>query len=299
MNLIRGRLARWLAGALPFLYLTCSETSSLAQSSSYPFCQYLDRNDEPYGEGFIGYTFQADVDAPDANPLGMVDFSAGGGFFYFETDIGEFDIRGDVDGMVFVDGGGLRLPNQVGTATLGLRYIWRDYSGLSLKVDTWPGIYSDWRDIDGGDLFMPFGFTAIWAINPELAALAGFEVYPEFQREVDPRIGLRWAPLENLVLDLAYPESKIAFAPNLEWDFYAGASMIKTMEWQLKRSDERDHMMIDENRVFAGVRKLLLNDLKLIFEFGQVFDHELDFTEGPAVDIDDALYVRTGIAAVY
>ena len=75
--------------------------------------------------------------------------------------------------------------------------------------------------------------------------------------------------------------------------------MIKTLEWQLKRTDERDHLMIDENRVFAGIRKLLLNDLKLVFECGQVFDHELDFTEGPAVAVEDALYLRTGVAAVY
>ena len=287
-------LGRWI-----FLFPLLLAAAASAQSSAYPYNQYLDRNDEPYGEGYVGYTLQADVDAPGVNSLGFVDFSAGGGFLYFDTAIGTFDIKGGIDGIVFVDGGGLKLPNQVGTAALGLLYTWRDYSGLSLQVDAWPGIYSDWRDIDGGDLFMPFGLTALYAVSPEFALLAGFEIYPEFQREIDPRLGLRWAPLENLVVDLAYPESRVTFSPSLEWDLYAGASMIKTLEWQLKRTDERDHLMIDENRVFAGLRKLLLNDLKLVFEAGQVFDHELDFTEGPAISVEDALYFRTGVAAVY
>ncbi|HBA82714.1 MAG TPA: hypothetical protein DCZ95_01350 [Verrucomicrobia bacterium] len=297
MNFFRQKSVGW-----SFLCLVLSVASAVAQSSSYPFCQFLDREDEPYGEGYLGYTLQADVEVPeevDANRLGFLDFYAGGGFLYFETAVGDFDIRGALDGYVFVDGGGLRLPDQVGTAKLGLQYLWRDYNGLSLRVDAWPGIYSDWQDVDGGDLFMPFGFSAIWAINPQLAALAGFEIYPEFQREIDPRIGLRWAPIDALTIDLAYPESRITLYPNLEWEIYAGASMIKTLEWQLKRSDEREHLMLDENRVFAGIGKLLLNDLKLIVEAGQVFDHELDFENGAAIPIEDALFLRAGIAAVY
>ncbi len=264
-----------------------------------PYSVLLDHGEQTLWRAWGGYVFQADVDAPGVKPLGLAEFFVDGGLFYFQTSLGELDVRPMADGIVFVDGGGLALPNQVASAQLGLQWLWRGPEAWALRLSAHPGIYSDWRDLSGDDLFVPFGADVIWSPHPQVSLLAGVEIFPGYRRDFDPRLGLRWLIHESLVLDLFYPESRLTFTPNLEWEVYAGAGMYPDREWRLRSQDERRRLILDENRLFAGFSLLLLNDLRVRVEGGEVFGRQLDFKKGQPVDIEEAWFLRAGVSSVY
>jgi hypothetical protein len=205
-------------------------------------------------------------------------------------------LRSALELRAFTGDGGIGLPDQVGVLKLDVDFIHRTRGGFSLRLGLAPGLYSEFRNLSGRDFFIPFRVVAMRSFNPVCSGFLGAAVYPDFDHVVDPRVGLRWAVLEGLLLDLAYPESAVTVMPDGPLWVSAGLKVALYPEYQLEKDDPRERLLYDEKRWYGRVLLALSEATRFFVEAGQVFDREIAFArEAAASDLDDALYVKVGL----
>ena len=273
--------------------------ATVGWAEDYPYCQILDRPEDTVWTVRGGLVTKAAVEAEGIDDLSMADLRAEGGFLYFQTDLGDFNLRGSIESYFFTGADDFDLPSQAGWARAEFEWITRTMGGQAIRLDANPGVYSDWKDLGGEDLFFPFGVSFIQAFNEQASVLAGLEFYPDFRRDFEPRVGLRWSPVETLLIDVFYPESRIMFSPTLEWDIYAGVRFTRDLEYQLDSDDPRKRFIYQENRLYAGVNWAFADDVKLMVQMGRVFDRNVDFRRAQSgADVDDAFFLRVGVGSV-
>jgi hypothetical protein len=122
--------------------------------------------------------------------------------------------------------------------------------------------------------------------------------FPGFEETLDPRFGVRYAPEEEWLLDLAYPETRVTYTPQPELDIYAGIKADSTSEWKLDDDSELDSLRYNEVRAFVGVDAPIAENLRLLCQAGGIFDRSVDFADGlPVYDVDDAWFVSIGLGS--
>ncbi len=281
-----------------FAAVATSASSLLAGSqTNAPYCQILDRADEPIWHGRIGYVHNGKVDQFDK--VSMLELSVGSGIFYARTPAGEFDLRADFDSTTFLRRGDIRLPDQVGAIRLDLDYVARLDDGYALRLGFAPGFYSQITHLRSDHLHYPFRIHAIRALQPDVSLLAGLDFFPRYDRLIEPRAGVRWNISDFLLLDAFYPNSEIVFRPTPNWAIRTGVEFNRKSEYALKSSDDRDRLEMRETRIYLGVDRLLYHDLAVLFRIGRVVDRSVDFRRlAPSRDIDDAYYIQIGIGGL-
>lgn len=265
-----------------------------AQPMTDPYCQILDRVEEPIWQTYSGYVDEGRINA--AGDTGLVELGIGSGLLYFRTPMGEFDLKGEVDTLFFTSSAGLRLPSMLAAARLDLDYTIRMQDGYGLQLGFAPGAYSELFHLDGDHFFYPFRIHGVRALTPNVSVLAGLNFYPDFDRLIDPRVGVRWALSDYLLIDLFYPKTEIVFRPNVDWALRMGVEINDYQEYQLKSGDERDRLMLDETRIFLGVDYLIRSDVQVMVRVGRVVERSIEFGSGVGErDFDNAYYFRIGL----
>lgn len=262
----------------------------------YPYCQILDRVDEPAWQAHVGYVGQAKVRDPNGSDVGLYQLRGGGGLYYWRTAAGDIDLSGAYDVTAFDGSGGIDLPDQVAALRLNASYTWRQWDGAAVKVDVFPGIYSDLKDLGFDDLYMPFQVLGIQAFNPQLSGVLGVAIYPGFSRSFDPRFGVRYAVSDELSVDVMYPESRVTYHPAEQWDLYAGLRNNPVAEFRLEDGDDRDAFEYDEARAYLGVNAPLNDVVRVMAQLGWTLSRSVDFDRvQPARDVQDAFFVSVGL----
>lgn len=290
--MIRRAAGPWTAAVLGLAISLPAGTAC----ADHPYCQILDRSEEPLWHAELGYVTREKVRTEGGDDFGLVEMAGGAGLVYLDTAPGTFDLRARLDTMTFIGDGDVDLPGQVGALRLDLKWTLRLPSGLSLQLSTFPGLYSDFRDVSGEDLFIPVGCSLLYAFAPQLSGIAGWVVYPGFTHVVDPRLGIRWGPNDFVLVDLFYPESRIILAPAETWRVFLGLRALLYPEYQLEKGDTRDRFMYDEWRWYGGLEFAMSETMWFLSQVGFVFNREIDFAENaPGADVDDALFLRVGV----
>jgi len=287
--------------ACGFLFFTllhiCTTLTVLGQMGDYPYCQILDRQVDPLWEISLGYVALQDVEQAGADDFGLVEWSGRSGLAYLPTVVGTFDLRTALAFSFFLEDGGVDLPDQTGALSLNATWTYRTEAGFALQLGVDPGLYSDWEDLSGQDVFVPFRVRLIQSFHEQLSGLAGLNVYPEFDRLVDPLVGIRCGINDALLLDTAYPESRLLFAPNPVWQFSVGIEARLYPEFSLESGDERDRFMYDEVRWHFQVDRTLWGAVALTARVGEAFAREIDFEDqASSADVNDAFYFQVGVA---
>ncbi len=261
-----------------------------------PFCQILDRTTDPIWTLHLGYTERADVKATGGDDFGLFDIAAESGLLYLRTDYGDFDIGANFAMRVVLGDGGIDMPDQFGQLNADIAWINRYYDGWASLIQVSPGLYTDYEDISGEDFFMPFEVSLIRAFNDQASGQFGLRIFPDFDRSVDPIIGIRWELSPDILLDLFYPDSRILFAVTRDLEAYAGFSIREYPEYQLQKDDARDRFMFRESRAFVGINNAISDSTRVMIELGAAIDREVEF-DGPGgdADVDDALFIRIGL----
>ena len=232
------------------------------------------------------------------DPIEIIGIAGRGGLAYVRTDAGDFDLTGTYELNFLTDDGGIDLPNQYGRAFVTGSYILRRADGISWKLDASPGLYSDFEDFSAEDFAIPFGASVIRAFSDQMSGIVGLAFYPGFERNIDPRLGLRWALMEQLTIDMMYPESRILFNPVEAWDVYASVHIDRVSEYTLEEDDNRDALLFEETRWAFGLRHPLGEDLRMTWEAGFLRNRSVDFAHhGEKRDIDDGIYFSVGVGA--
>lgn len=268
-----------------------------AQVMDYPYCQIADRITEPAWHAELGYIPSSEVN--DRSSVAVTEWDAAVGMYYMPTDVGTIDVRARHRGRGFGGRGGINLPAQVGELLIDASWTIRQYNGLSIRLNVKPGIYSDFEDIGGQDLFVPFGGTAIYAFNELLSAQAGLNIYPGFDRYLDPVLGFRASIYDVLLVDLGYPETRVTYTQDDLWQVHVGYTVARYPEYQLEKDDARDRLRIDEDRLFFRWNYAAFYDAQLVIESGIVMNRSFDYDfGGRESEVDDSLYFRVGLSAM-
>ena len=191
-------------------------------AQNYPFCQILDRVETPPWEVHLAYISEADVSGPAGDKFSIVRVDGGGGIGYYRTRSGDFDITGGYQLQWLTDDGGIGLPDNLAAVSINASYALRNPEGQALKLTLSPSLRNDLQEFGHGALTMPVEILGIQAFSPEVSGMIGVAFFPWYDHWFDPRFGLRIAPVDMLVIDLMYPESKIAITPVEGWDIYMG-----------------------------------------------------------------------------
>ncbi len=277
--------------------LACIFTVSALGKQPQPFCQILDQQDDLIWHVRGGYAEGGKV-AGGAN-LRMLESGGGAGLFYSRTAVGEFDLRFKADATTFVERGDLRMPDQVAAVRLDLDYVARLQDGYALRVGIAPGFYSQITHVNMDHFYYPFLLHGLYAFNPEVTGVFGFNVYPGFDRVLEPRVGVRWGISDFLLLDLFYPATEVVFRPTVGWALRAGVDFKRKTQYRLKRSDDRHSLIMKETRMYLGLDHMISPQMRFMFRIGRIVDRDLDFRRGtPARGIDDSGYIQIGIGGV-
>ena len=283
-----------------FLLMGALASVGIAQETNAPYCQILDRTDDLAWQAAAGYVTEEKVEGWDYD-FGLVDIQVGASLAYYRTPVGDVNVKAGFDGFAILESGGLNLPQQVGALALDAQWTHRWVNGLAFQAEVWPGFYSDFEDLSGEDAFIPFELAGVYALNTRISALAGARIFPDFDQTVVPHAGVRWAMSDEVLLDLFYPDPRITFSPNEAIDVYAGLSFRNYLEYQLEEGDERNRLLLDEDRVYVGIDKAVSDQLQVTLQAGQVFNREIEFDAGTQAggEVGDALFVKVGLGGLF
>ncbi len=295
MNLTRST-AFWVLMAACF---TSMVTATHANGIS---CQILDRIDEANWKLGFSYLLPAEVQTeirPDKDhDVDVFEMQGGYHIGYYRTAWGTVDLSALADFSFMFKDGGIRLPHQVGALRFGVRWDMRSSMGLAARIEAFPGIYNDLETLTWDSLGCPLGLAGVYALTPTASALLGVHFYPGFDRWIDPWVGIRWAPTENLLLDLFYPESRLTWMAGQGWDIYAGFRVRRVDQYALTLKDdpERGWLRYDESRLYVGGSMALLDTVRVAIQAGWVFDRKLEFEkEMPGADVDDTFFFAVSL----
>jgi hypothetical protein len=281
-------------GLVAWCLVVAAATAHAQQN--FPYCQILDRVDEPAWQAHVEYVAGADVDDPQGDDFSVTSLRGGGGLYYWRTGAGDVDLSGHYLVSWLSDDGGIGLPDQVADVHVDAAYVWRRWDGSAVRFTASPGVYSDLKDPGFSDVFVPFEVVGVQAFNDRLSGLLGVAIYPGFDRHFDPRFGVRYAVDDAWSVDVMYPESRVLYRPSAGWEVYAGIRNEAVAEFNLDSDDDRDSFQYDETRVYAGVHAPLGDLLRIMVRAGWALNRTADFGRGqPARDVDDAMFLSAGV----
>jgi len=243
-----------------------------------------------------GYVFPAETTAAGWEDLSAVEIGAWARFGNWESEYGlDFDLSGHWDTMLVDFSAEETDVYPLTMARVALEWTQRFENGGGLAVDAEPGLYSGMESFEGDDFSVPFGFTGSMAVNPSFAWLAGLSVYPTFDQVVDPRLGVRLAHRDNVILDIAYPETRLVLSPVDGFRVSAGIQVKLWPEYNMG-DDPRERLQYDEIRASGALEFAVGPALELSLQGGYLMEREMAFESGGEdVEIEDAPFAKLGL----
>ncbi len=268
-----------------------------AERSDVPYCQYLDRADEPAWQVQGSAISSADVQGDKGRSFSALEVTGGGGLLYADVPGGSMGLGGAYAVYAFEGNGGISMPDAVADLHLEAGYLWRHWDGRSLQLSARPGFYGEVGAWEADALRVPFEVLGIQVLGPRLSGQLGVAIYPGFTRAFDPRFGLRYAISDAWTADVGYPESRLAWMNREGWAAYALVRNDPINEFWLDDDEVRRTFRFEDTRVVAGVEAPLAGALRLRVELGYVFQRSVDFGGAePNRSVEEALVVGLGLS---
>lgn len=244
------------------------------------------------GGGFtLNYVLPADTTAPAWEELSAAELSAWNRFVYWETDFGaDVDLQGLWDTTLLNIQGTEDDAYPLTMARLRLQWTQRYEANYGFEMDASPGLYSSFESLESADFAVPFGGRWVLPISPDFSIYAGANIYPTFDHVIDPRLGLRLAHRDNVIVDLGYPESRIILSPGPRFTLTAGARVSLWPEYNMG-DDPRERLRVQEFRLYGQLDIGITDYTHLSLNGGSLLQREIAFkSEADDVEIDDALF---------
>lgn len=209
-------------------------------------------------------------------------------------------------GIGFDRSSGSPIPREVHGVAAKLGADWNVSERWTLRLETDPGLYTDFEDVSLDDFNAPFGLRATYTPGPELTWVLGVNVDPRSGLPVIGGPGVRWRFAPEWTLSLILPRPRLEFAAMDSLTAFIGGEL-KGGSWRVaddfgqRRGEPRlDHEMVDyrEIRVGGGVRWRVDLHWSLTFDAGWVVDRRFAFDrEDVLLNGDGAPYLQVGALA--
>jgi hypothetical protein len=177
-----------------------------------------------------------------------------------------------------------------------------------LRVEVFPGVYSDFEDIDGDDLNAPFSIELTYELQPDLVVGAQFSADARRDSPFVGSVGVGWRFAERWRLALWIPRPQVEFLATERTTLFAGASLAGGT-YRVARDFGRrvgraqlDDTLIDyrEIRVGAGARYHVAGKLALEVAGGWTVDRRFHFHQRDLlVNGDGAPYVQCSFGLTF
>ncbi|MDA0578569.1 MAG: hypothetical protein O3B24_10785 [Verrucomicrobia bacterium] len=290
-----------LAAAVAALVLfTCNTHAESYRTVDGRDCAILDMPFITSGSLSAVYLFAADTSADGWEELSASEVSAVRRLAYWETDSGaDFDLQFLGDSTLLNISGPDDEFYPLTMARLRLRWTQRFEADYGFEMDVSPGLYTTFESFDAADFAVPLGFRWIKPITPDFSVFAGANVYPSFDHAIDPRIGLRLAHRDNVVVDFGYPESSISLSPGPRFRLTGGARVALWPEYNMG-DDPRERVRYEEIRVFGALDIGITGNTILTLHGGTTAQRKISFESASgSVDIDDAMFAGVGLSSMF
>lgn len=186
------------------------------------------RSADPAVEWRAEYAFsdRADI-AEGSRPLGEIrhQYYSLAGTRAFALDAASAVIVGGSWRQFDFSGSEADVPGRLGALALKLGYTRTLSAQWSLRAEIDPGLYSDFEDLSGDDVNVPFGMRLLYAASRELQWGFALFVDPRSSQPVIGGVGARWLFAPGWTLMAFLPEPKVEFAVSPTVSLYAGAGL--------------------------------------------------------------------------
>jgi hypothetical protein len=204
--------------------------------------------------------------------------------------------------------GAAPIPDALYETSARIGAHWQFADAWRLQVLLSPGLYSDFQDIDAGDLYVPGLLLAFWDVSPRLQLIGGASVNLRRDLPVIPAFGGRWRFADDWTLLAVFPTPRIEYAASRAVTVFAGAEIIRTAYRVAEdfgdafgRPELNDEdLSYNEWRVGAGVRWRIAPAATVSLDGGWMGDREFNFDERDVeLDGDGAPYVQISLGGTF
>lgn len=193
----------------------------------------------------------------------------------------------ELKGTWFDVPGAAPIPEALYETSLRAGALWRLNDFWSFQVLLSPGLYSDFRDIDGGDFNVPGLGLAFWQITDTLQLIAGAGVNVRRDTPVIPALGARWRFADRWTLQAVYPAPRIEFDATDAVTLFVGAELVRSayrvaedFGTRLGNPELNDQdLSYNEWRVGAGARWTISRAFALSVDSGWMGKREFNFDD--------------------
>lgn len=261
-------------------------------------CPVLDVRRDPVYTLDLGLVLPADIETGDA--FSLMEWDIQTDLLYFrEVLLGDLDVRLRFQSAIPLNGGGLKLPDQLLAVSIDNRWTWRYVNDTAFQWRFEPGFYSALESLSLESLAMPMTFTGIKTIDSTLSAVAGISLRLGFERVFMPVAGVAWQPAPGFRLEALVPESRVIYYVRQAWAVHARWAW-ESMTYQLPDDrHDRKRVTFESQRLALGLTHEVNPEFRIGGEFGLLSGREIEFGRGGKGDVDSALYLRVGIGGAF
>jgi len=247
-------------------------TAGAGRRPTFPYCQIVDRFPDPLHGAELTAIPPGDI--AGAKRVGLGEMRVWSEFAYFRTYRG--DIAFDAEGRFWwpTGDGGIHLPDSLAHLRLRGRWDLRGYNGLTYRLELEPGFYAEPSAFSDG-FSLPASLTAIQSFTDRFSGFVGLRLRPSDRRVLDPAAGLRLSPVDELIFDLGYPDTRLWWRPSTDWAFLVGAQWNRL--WEFEVDDARERLRYRETRLYGAARTALDRLWHLEVRLGVVSGREIGF----------------------
>lgn len=211
----------------------------------------------------------------------------------------------DYRGLVFAPGEGFSQKDlakdlHVLDCILGGSINWDESWGTLLLL--YPGIHSDFQDLDGKDIYFSGALLATYRVSDALSLSAGAYYDDSFGYPLLlPMLGAQWRLSDSLSLEAFIPQY-LVLAWQLDPRLTVGLKgSVEGNQYRLREDSPWENTVVEYNQILAGpfVDLKLVDELFLRLEGGFVFSREFEFRDDDSNDkLFDGDIEDTGYAGV-
>lgn len=182
---------------------------------------------------------------------------------------------------------GAPLPNTVQSVELRLGNTWRLNRRSMLQFDISPGVYSDFEDLDFGDMNAPIAARYIFLQSTNVQWVIAAIADPKNEIPVVGGVGLRWRFAPQWTLDLIMPRPQLRFEVNTDLTLHAGGGLrggayrvAENFGTRVGRPELNDEdLTYREIRVGGGFNWKINNRFSTLMDAGWVIDRRFAFKD--------------------
>jgi hypothetical protein len=177
------------------------------------------------------------------------------------------------------------LPNTLQSTALIVGLDFSLGESWLVRVEAQPGLYSDFNDIDRGDINVPFQIGATYIASSSLQFVVALAVNFDHRWPVIPVVGLRWKIAGPLTLNAILPNPRLEYEVRDGVTLFAGAD-VRSITYRVSEDFGDSHgvrrlndaiVEYDEVRVGAGISWKAAPGVTIEAEAGYLPYREFDF----------------------